>query len=326
MTEIYDITIIGGGPVGLFAAFYAHLRQAKVKIIDSLPQLGGQPAILYPEKAILDIPAFPQLTGQELTDNLITQLAPFDTTICLDETVLDIKTDEVISLTTTKGIHQTKTLIIAMGGGAFKPRPLEIEGADSFDNIHYHVSNIQQYTDKDIVILGGGDSAVDWSLAFEQIAKTTSIVHRRDNFRALEHSVEELKHSSVTIHTPYIPKKISGKDKKAEYITFDKVKHEDKLTLSFDHLFVNYGFKSSVGRLKEWGLDLHRHRILVNSKHETSTPGIYAIGDCCYYEGKVDLIATGFGEAPTAVNHAMNYLNPNEKVQPRHSTSLSHEN
>ncbi|MEE3784275.1 NAD(P)/FAD-dependent oxidoreductase, partial [Salmonella enterica] len=156
-------------------------RQAKVKIIDSLPQLGGQPAILYPEKAILDIPAFPSLTGQELTDNLLAQLAPFDTTICLNETLTAIEPGETITLTTNKGSHQTKTLIIAMGGGAFKPRPLEIDGADSFDNVHYHVSNIQQYADKDIVVLGGGDSAVDWSLAFEKIAKTTQIVHRRDN-------------------------------------------------------------------------------------------------------------------------------------------------
>ncbi|WP_155965262.1 NAD(P)/FAD-dependent oxidoreductase [Streptococcus ruminantium] len=322
MTHIYDITIIGGGPVGLFAAFYAHLRQAKVKIIDSLPQLGGQPAILYPEKTILDIPAFPNLTGQELIDNLLIQLAPFDTTICLNETLTAIESGEVITLTTNKDTHQTKTLIIAMGGGAFKPRPLEIEEADNFDNIHYHVSNIQQYADKDVVILGGGDSAVDWSLAFEKIAKTTHIVHRRDNFRALEHSVKELKQSSVSIHTPFIPKRLSGENGRADKLELSKVKSDDCLTLSFDHLFVNYGFKSSVGTLKEWGLELNRHRILVNSKQETSVPGIYAIGDCCYYEGKIDLIATGFGEAPTAVNNAMNYLNPNEKVQPKHSTSL----
>ncbi|BDD39523.1 NAD(P)/FAD-dependent oxidoreductase [Streptococcus ruminantium] len=322
MTHIYDITIIGGGPVGLFAAFYAHLRQAKVKIIDSLPQLGGQPSILYPEKTILDIPAFPNLTGQELIDNLLIQLAPFDTTICLNETLTAIESGEVITLTTNKDIHQTKTLIIAMGGGAFKPRPLEIEEADNFDNIHYHVSNIQQYADKNVVILGGGDSAVDWSLAFEKIAKTTHIVHRRDNFRALEHSVKELKQSSVSIHTPFIPKRLSGENGRADKLELNRVKSDEYLTLPFDHLFVNYGFKSSVGTLKEWGLELNRHRILVNSKQETSVPGIYAIGDCCYYEGKIDLIATGFGEAPTAVNNAMNYLNPNEKVQPKHSTSL----
>ncbi|MGT2754755.1 NAD(P)/FAD-dependent oxidoreductase [Streptococcus ovis] len=322
MTELYDITIIGGGPVGLFTAFYAHLRHAKVKLIDSLPQLGGQPAILYPEKTILDIPAYSQLTGKELTDNLIKQLEPFDTTICLNETVTGIETGETIHITTTKGVHQTRTVIVAMGGGAFKPRPLEVEGAEQFDNIHYHVSNIQQYAGQEVVVLGGGDSAVDWSLAFEQIAKKTTIVHRRDAFRALEHNVEDLKASNVDILTPYIPSELVGQDHQAQEIIIKKVKSEETMALPFDHLFVNYGFKSSVGTLKEWGLELHRHRILVNSKQETSVAGIYAVGDCCSYEGKVDLIATGLGEAPTAVNNAMNFINPAEKVQPKHSTSL----
>lgn len=202
MSELYDITIIGGGPVGLFAAFYANLRQAKVQIIDSLPQLGGQPAILYPEKQILDVPGFPNLTGEELTNRLLEQLKGFDTPAHLNETVLDIeKENDVFKITTTKGIHSSKAVIIAMGGGAFKPRPLELDGVDSYENIHYHVSNIQQYAGKKVTILGGGDSAVDWALAFEKIAPTT-LVHRRDNFRALEHSVQALQESSVSIKTP----------------------------------------------------------------------------------------------------------------------------
>lgn len=322
MTELYDITIIGGGPVGLFTAFYAHLRQAKVKIIDSLPQLGGQPAILYPEKTILDIPAFPHLTGQELTDNLLAQLEPFTTTICLNETVIGISQDKHFTITTSKGEHTSRAIIIAMGGGAFKPRPLEIAQADEFGNIHYHVANIQQYADQHVVILGGGDSAVDWSLAFDGLAKSTQIVHRRDSFRAMEHSVEALKASQVTIHTPYIPKALQGENGRATAIELAKVKSDEQLTIPFDQLFVNYGFKSSVGSLKEWGVAIQRNRILVNSKQETSIAGIYAVGDCCFYEGKVDLIATGLGEAPTAVNNAMHFINPSERVQPRHSSSL----
>ena len=322
MTQLYDITIVGGGPVGLFTAFYAHLRQAKVKIIDSMPQLGGQPAILYPEKAILDIPAFPSLSGQELTDNLLSQLEPFDTSICLNETIIGLEKGEVITLTTNKGQHLTNALIIAMGGGAFRPRPLELENADQFANIHYHVSNLQQYADQEIVVLGGGDSAVDWALAFEKIAKKTSLIHRREAFRALEHSVADLKASDVDILTPYIPSQVKGQGDIATELVVQKVKSDEQITVPFDHLFVNYGFKSSVGTLKEWGLDLKRHRIIVNQKQETSIPGVYAVGDCCFYDGKVDLIATGFGEAPTAVNNAMHFINPTERVQPKHSTSL----
>ncbi len=323
MSELYDITIIGGGPVGLFAAFYAHLRHAKVKLIDSLPQLGGQPAILYPEKTILDIPAFPAISGQDLTENLIKQLDAFETAICLEETVTAIdQADDHLVLTTTKGTHLTKTVIVAMGGGAFKPRPLEIEGADQYENVRYHVSNINQYKGQKVVVLGGGDSAVDWSLAFESIAGETHIVHRRDQFRALEHSVADLEASTVQIHTPFLPASLEGQDGTAQSITFKRAKSDETLTLDFDQLFVNYGFKSSVGTLKEWGLDLQRNRIVVNSKQESSRPGVYAIGDCCSYEGKVDLIATGLGEAPTAVNNAMNFINPAEKVQPKHSTSL----
>ena len=322
MSELFDITIIGGGPVGLFAAFYAHLRQVKVKLIDSLPQLGGQPAILYPEKTILDIPAFPQLTGQELTEGLLEQLNPFDTEICLNETVLDIqKTEDHFTISTSKGEHLSRAVIIAMGGGAFKPRPLDLEGADQFSNIHYHVSNIQQYAGQEVLVLGGGDSAVDWALAFEKIA-STHLIHRRDNFRALEHSVEALKQSSVTLHTPYLPSQLEGEGDLASQLEISKVKSDEKERLTFDQLFVNYGFKSSVGNLKKWGLELERHKIRVNSKQETSLAGIYAIGDCCTYEGKIDLIATGLGEAPTAVNNAINSIYPDQKVQPKHSTSL----
>ncbi|MDO4667340.1 MAG: NAD(P)/FAD-dependent oxidoreductase [Streptococcus sp.] len=322
MPEIYDITIIGGGPVGLFAAFYANLRQATVKIIDSLPQLGGQPAILYPEKTILDVPAFTNLTGEKLTERLISQLKTFDTSIHLNETVLEIeKEKDYFNILTSSTQHLTKAVIIAIGGGAFKPRALDLEGAEQYSNIHYHVTNIQQYAQQNIVILGGGDSAVDWALTFEKIAPTT-LVHRRDNFRALEHSVEKLLHSNVSVQTPFVPNKLVGTGDRLTHLEIKKVKGEETRLLPLDHLFVNYGFKSSVGNLKQWGMELNRHKIIVNSKQETSVAGIYAIGDSCTYEGKIDLIATGLGEAPTAVNNAINFIYPDQKVQPKHSTSL----
>jgi len=237
-----------------------------------------------------------------LTNRLIEQLNGFDTPIHLNETVLEIeKQEEGFVITTSKGSHLSKTVIIAMGGGAFKPRPLELEGVEGYENIHYHVSNIQQYAGKKVTILGGGDSAVDWALAFEKIAPTT-LVHRRDNFRALEHSVQALQESSVIIKTPFVPSQLLGDGKTLDKLEITKVKSDETETIDLDHLFVNYGFKSSVGNLKNWG--------------------IYAIGDCCYYDGKIDLIATGLGEAPTAVNNAINYIDPEQKVQPKHSTSL----
>ena len=268
------------------------------------------------------MPGFPNLTGEELTNRLLEQLEGFETPVHLNETVLEIeKEDGIFTITTTKGSHTSKAVIIAMGGGAFKPRPLELEGVEDYENIHYHVSNIQQYAGQKVTILGGGDSAVDWALAFEKIAPTT-LVHRRDNFRALEHSVQALQESSVSIKTPFVPSQLLGNGKTLDKLEITKVKSDETESIELDHLFVNYGFKSSVGNLKNWGLELNRHKIIVNSKQESSQAGIYAIGDCCYYEGKIDLIATGLGEAPTAVNNAINYIYPEQKVQPKHSTSL----
>ena len=180
---------------------------------------------------------------------------------------------------------------------------------------------MEQFRDQKIAILGGGDSAVDWALAFEKIADTT-LIHRRDNFRALEHSVSDLKASRVTIQTPYIPSGLIGQDTIVHHLEIAHSKTKESKQLEVDHIFVNYGFKSSIGNLKEWGLDLERQKILVNSKLETNLPGIYAIGDCCTYPGKAAMIATGFGEAPTAVNNAVHFIDPKQKIQPKHSTSM----
>ena len=207
------------------------------------------------------------------------------------------------------------------GGGAFEPRKLELEGVEKSNNLHYHISNINQYVGQKNVVLGGGDSAVDWALAFDKISDTT-LVHRRDNFRALEHSVESLKSSTVNVRTPYIPVRVITEENEIAHLEIKEVKGEKIELLSVDNLFVNYGFKSSVGNLKKWGLDLNRHKIVVNSRQETNLSGIYAVGDCCYYEGKIDLIATGLGEAPVAVNNAINFIYPDQKIQPKHSTSL----
>lgn len=322
-----DITIIGGGPAGLFAAFYGGMRQATVKIIESMPQLGGQLAALYPEKYIFDVAGFPKVKSQELVENLKKQAFHFQPEICLEEKVLGMRKleeENLFELTTDKSKHYTRSIIVAAGVGAFEPRRLELEGAERFEkkNLYYFVNDMNQFKGQRVVILGGGDSAVDWALMLEPIASQVHIVHRRDKFRAHEHSVEQLYQSRVQIHTSYEPKGINGEDR-IESITIAHNKSGEELTLPLDSLIVNFGFVSSLGPIQDWGLTLQKGAIVVNSKMETNIPGVYAIGDIATYEGKMKLIAVGFGEAPVAVNNAKMYIDPSAKIHPGHSSSLT---
>ncbi|MCU9601596.1 NAD(P)/FAD-dependent oxidoreductase [Pallidibacillus thermolactis] len=325
-TQIYDITVIGGGPTGLFTAFYGGMRNASVKIIESLPQLGGQLATLYPEKYIYDVAGFPKVRARDLVENLKEQIKLFEPTICLEQAVqkLEKLEDGTIKLTTDKEIHYSKAVIITAGVGAFQPRRLDLENAREYEgkNLHYFVDNMQYFKDKNVVIFGGGDSAVDWALMLEPIAQKVTIVHRRDKFRAHEHSVEMLKQSNVDIKTPYVPVELIGNGENIKQVVLQTTKGEETETIDVDEVIVNYGFVSSLGPIKEWGLEIERNSIVVNSKMETNIPGVYAAGDITTYEGKVKLIATGFGEAPTAVSNAKAYIDPTARLQPKHSTSL----
>ncbi|HEL0413864.1 NAD(P)/FAD-dependent oxidoreductase [Streptococcus equi subsp. zooepidemicus] len=323
----YDITIIGGGPVGLFAAFYAGLRGMTVKIIESLSELGGQPAVLYPEKVIYDIPAYPALTGAELTQKLIEQLSRFDDRIavCLKEEVLSFeKVDGDFVIQTSKARHYSKAIIVACGNGAFAPRTLGLDNEQLFadHNLFYNVHSLNQFAGKRVVICGGGDSAVDWALALDGLAKSVTLVHRRDAFRAHEHSVELLKNSHVTTLTPFVPLALEGENGFVNKMTIQKVKSEEVMTLELDSLIVSFGFSTSNKNLKHWNLDYKRSSLLVSPLFQTSQEGIFAIGDAAAYEGRVDLIATGFGEAPIAVNQAIKYIYPDRDNRPVHSTAL----
>ncbi len=324
--QIYDITVIGGGPTGLFTAFYGGLRSASVKIIESLPQLGGQLSALYPEKYIYDVAGFPKIRAQELVDNLIEQSKMFNPTICLEQSVQTLEKIDgnLIKLTTDKEIHYTKTVIITAGNGAFQPRKLKIAGAEQYEstNLHYFVNDLSRFKDKKVVIFGGGDSAVDWALMLESIAKKVTIVHRRDKFRAHERSVEQLLNSSVEVITPFVPVELIGDGEKIEQVVLQENRGERTQTLDVEEVIVNYGFVSSLGPIKDWGLEIERNSIVVNSKMETNIPGVYACGDICTYEGKVKLIATGFGEAPIAVSNAKRYIDPKARLQPMHSTAM----
>ncbi|WP_053218783.1 NAD(P)/FAD-dependent oxidoreductase [Virgibacillus senegalensis] len=324
--EVYDVTIIGAGPVGLFTAFYGGMRQASVKILESLPHIGGQLSALYPEKYIYDVAGFPKVRAQDLVDKLKEQADMFDPAIVLGQSVEAIERleDGSFKMTTnTNEVHYTKTIIITAGNGAFQPRRLTIEGIEAFEgiNLNYYVEDMKKYAGERVLLCGGGDSAVDWALMLEPIAKEVTLVHRRENFRAHEHSVEKLMNSSVNIMTPFVPEEMIGEDK-IEQVRLKEVKGDREEIIDVDSVLVNYGFISSLGPIKKWDLEIEKNSIVVNSKMETNIPGIYAAGDICTYPGKVNLIASGFGEGPTAINNAKNYIDPNARVQPKHSTSM----
>lgn len=324
--NIIDITIIGGGPVGLFTAFYGGMRQATVKIIESMPQLGGQLSALYPEKYIYDVAGFPKVRAQELIDNLKEQMDKFEPNIVLEQSVLKVEKqdDEIFKITTDKEEHFSKTVIITAGAGAFQPRRLEVAGAEKYEgkNLHYFVNDLNMFAGQKVLISGGGDSALDWALMLEPIAKEVTLIHRRDKFRAHEHSVELLEKSSVNVKTPYTIKEIIGDGEKINQLVLEEVKGDNQETIDVDAVIANFGFVSSLGPIKEWGLEIEKNAIVVNSKMETNIPGIYSAGDIATYPGKVKLIAVGFGEAPTAVNNAKQYMDPSSKAHPGHSSSM----
>jgi len=323
--KVYDILIVGGGPTGIFTAFYGGMRQCSVKIIESMPQLGGQLAALYPEKYIYDVAGFPKVRAQELVNALKEQAMYFEPTISLEERVLNLeKQGDQFVVTTDKGIHLAKAVIITAGVGAFEPRRLEHPKASVYEgkNLHYFVNDLNLFAGQKVAVIGGGDSAVDWALMLEPIAKEVHIIHRRDKFRAHEHSVETLMNSRVNVLTPYEIKDLKGNGT-IEALTIVQNKTLEELTLEVDSVIVNFGFVSSLGPIKNWGLQLEKGSIVVNSKMETNIPGIYAAGDIATYPGKVKLIAVGFGEAPTAVNNAKSYIDPEAKLQPGHSSSMN---
>ncbi|NGM83754.1 NAD(P)/FAD-dependent oxidoreductase [Paenibacillus sp. 7124] len=324
-SPINDLLIIGGGPAGMFAAFYGGMRQASVTLIESMPQLGGQLAALYPEKYIYDVAGFPKVTAQELVDNLSRQMSLFQTDIRLEEKVLSVEKREErhFVVTTDKAEYHAKAVIITAGVGAFEPRRLDLPEAGRFEkaNLHYFVSDLNAFKDKKVLISGGGDSAVDWALMLEPVAAEVTLIHRRDKFRAHEHSVENLMNSKVKVITPSEITALHGEEF-IEKVTLSNVKTKETQELEVDSVIVNFGFVSSLGPITEWGLQIEGNSIVVDSRMETNIPGLFAAGDITTYPGKLKLIAVGFGEAPTAVNNAKVYIDPEAKLSPGHSSNL----
>lgn len=322
---MYDVTIIGGGPIGLFAAFYGGMRQMKVKIIESLPQLGGQLSALYPEKFIYDVAAYPKVKAQDLIDQLTEQAMQFNPSVVLNQTVENVVklNNGHFQLITDKEVHDSKTILITAGIGAFEPRRIKLTNAQAYEgkNLHYFVKDINRYKNKDVCILGGGDSAVDWAMMLEPIAKSVKVIHRREQFRAHEHSVTELLASSAEVLTPYQLEGILG-DKQVEEIIIIHNQTAKSLKIPLEELLVNYGFVSSLGSIKNWGVEFKKNSIIVDSAMNTNVQGIYAAGDIVIFKGKVKLIATGFSDAATAISSAKTFIDPKARLQPQHSTSL----
>lgn len=325
--EIVDILIIGGGPTGMFTAFYGGMRQASVKLIESMPQLGGQLSALYPEKYIYDIAGFPRIRAQKLVDNLTEQMNHFPIDVRLEEMVLNVvkKEERLFEVTTNKAVHHARSVIITAGVGAFEPRRLALPEAAKFEkvNLHYFVRNLNMFKNQRVLISGGGDSAVDWALMLEPIAKEVTLIHRRDKFRAHEHSVEMLMKSNVKVLTPKEIVQLHGEERIEQVTIADTKDKSDTMTFPVDAVIVSFGFISSLGPIEDWGLEIDKGSIVVNTRMETSIPGFFAAGDITTYPGKVKLIAVGFGEAPTAINNAKVYIDPTARLAPGHSSNMS---
>jgi thioredoxin reductase len=327
--SVVDVAIIGAGPTGLFAAFYAGLRQMSVKLLDSLEILGGQLTTLYPEKYIYDVAGFPRILSKDLANGLIEQAMQYGPSVCLGEQVQTLDFDEasrVFSLKTSKDIHQARSIIIAAGVGAFQPKTLPLANAKGFEGrgLHYFVKDLARFKGRKVLIVGGGDSAVDWANMLAPIAGSLTLIHRRDQFRAHEDSVTKMKQTSCDIKTFYELRSISGNGMLEQAVVFDNRTKIDE-TLEVDDVLVNIGFQNSLGPIKNWALELEGNAIKVDGMMQTSRPGIFAAGDICTLPGKLKLIATGFGEATIAVNYAKHYLDPGANIFPGHSSNMKDE-
>jgi thioredoxin reductase (NADPH) len=323
-----DMVIVGAGPVGLFAVFEAGLLNMRCHLIDNLDRPGGQCAELYPDKPIYDIPAVPHCTGQELTDLLMKQIAPFEPTFHLSQQAerLERLEDGRWRITTSIGrVLEAPAIVIAAGAGSFVPRRLPLPGAEAREgrSVHYAVRRMEDFRDKDLLIAGGGDSALDWTLNLHPLAARLALVHRRDDFRAAPDSVTRMRDlvgaGHVALHIGQITE-LHGAAPELEAVTVKSPKGE--VLVPCDTLLAFYGLKMELGPLAEWGLNLDRNLIEVDTAtFETNRPGLFAIGDIITYPGKLKLILSGFHEAALMAQKAFKYCFPDEKLVFRYTTS-----
>ena len=328
-----DAVIIGAGPVGLFQVFELGLLEIKAHVIDSLAYPGGQPVELYPDKPIYDIPAIPVCTGQELTDALLKQIEPFGATFHLGQTVTTVQKqdDGRFFVETSKGTRfLTKTIFIAAGVGAFEPRTLKVEGLDKFDGtqLFYRVKNPADFAGKNLIVVGGGDSALDWTLNFASEgpnkAESVILIHRRDGFKAAPASVAKMKELCDQYEMQFIVGQVTGYEEKDGQLTAAKVTGADGVTrvVPAEVLLVFFGLSPKLGPIADWGLQIERKQLVVDTeKFSTSVPGIFAVGDINTYPGKKKLILSGFHECALAAFGAVPFIFPDKKVFLQYTTT-----
>lgn len=317
-----DLLVIGAGPTGLFATYYAGFRGMRVAVVDSLPELGGQITAMYPEKQILDVAGFPSVKGRELVEGLVAQANTADPTYLLSRTASTLTEDaDGVTVGLDDGTEvRAKTVLITAGIGKFSPRPLPA-GEDWLGRgLEFFVPSFQPYAGKDVVIVGGGDSAFDWALHLEPVARSVTLVHRRDAFRAHARTVEAVRSSSVEILTKAEVSAIKGNGTvESVEITVDGV----TTTRPAQAIVAALGFIADLGPIQQWGIEVEKRHVVVAPSMRTNLTRVFAAGDITEYPGKVRLIAVGFGEAATAVNNAAVVIDPSAHVFPGHSSEGS---
>jgi thioredoxin reductase len=330
--EVRDITVVGAGPVGLSTAFWAGMREASSRVVDSLPQIGGQLTALYPEKWIFDVPGHPKILAKDLVESLRRQaLEQFDVPVHLETTIETIAwEDDIVVLRTNNPEFpelRSRAVIIAGGHGAFEPKKLPGYDMSPWEGrgAHYIVGSKSEFAGKKVLIIGGGDSACDWVVNLLHTAERVGLCHRREGFRAHELTVNQIMAAAqagdVDLHVPFQVREVAGNGTIERVRLFHSDDESHEIEIEVDAILLQLGFKTALGPLKDWGLEISKGAIVVDAVMKTNLPGVWACGDITTFEGKLKLIATGFSESAIAVAQAIHSFRPEMKIQPKYSTN-----